>query len=296
MRGRILLMAALLACVAQAPSPGDVVAEAGDVKITAADVSNLVAAATPEVRAKLASDPTLLDRLIRSQIVQLLLLQEAHQKQWDSKPDIAYLAQQAHDSAIANSYLASLAALPADYPTDAEVQSAYEAQKDHLMLPRQYHLAQIFVALPNNAPAAAEADAKKRITALRQQLAKPHADFAGIAQHDSDDKASAASGGDLGWLPEDRLRPQVRDAVAGPQVGTISEPIRMDDGWHLISLLGTKPAAPASLADVRARLVQALRQQRMAATEQSLIEDLLRRQPIRLDEIELHRAVNTKAH
>jgi parvulin-like peptidyl-prolyl isomerase len=292
MRRVLLLAATFLLAGAQAPAPDAVVAEAGDAKVTAADVKNLLAAAGPEVRAQLAGDPSSLDRLARSQVVQILLLQEAHAHQWDAKPDVMFRAQQAHDAAVAGSYLASLAALPADYPSDAEVEAAYEAQKSRLMLPRQYHLAQIFVALPDNATAAAEADAKKHLASIHQLLAKPHADFVAIAQHESDDKGSAGSGGDLGWLPEDRLRPEVREAVAGMQENATSEPLHTADGWHLIRLLGTKPAAPAPLADVRAQLVQALRQQRTAATEQKLIDEMLRRQPIRLDEIGLQRAVN----
>jgi len=291
MRRPLPLLVALLLVGAQAPDTNAVVAEAGDAKMTAADARTLIAATAPDVRAQLAKDPSLIDRMVRGQMVQMLLLEDAHAKQWDTKPEVAFRAQQAHDAAIADSYLASLAEPPADYPSDADVEAAYQQQKDRLIMPRQYHLAQIFLALPANATATAEADAKKRLAAIRQQLAKPHADFAAIARADSDDKASAASGGDLGWLPETRLRPQVRDAVAGMQEGTISESLRTEDGWHLIRVIGTKPAAPAPLADVRAQLVQALRQQRMAATEKTLIEDLLRRQPIRLDEIALQQAV-----
>lgn len=296
MRRPLLLLVALLLVGAQSPGgnpPGNnpVVAESGDATLTAADARNLVAAASPDVQAQLAKDPSLLDRLVRAQMAQALLLQEAHAKQWDVKPDIAFRAQQAHDAVIVNSYLASLSQPPPDYPSDAEIQAAYDAQKDRLIEPRQYHLAQIFLASPSNASASAEADAKKRLASLRQQLARPRADFAAVAAKESDDKASAAAGGDLGWLPEDRLQPAVRDAVAGLQEGAISEPLRTADGWHLIRLIGTRPAAPAPLADVRAQLVQALRQQKIAATERKLIDDLLRREPVRVDEIGLQRAV-----
>jgi parvulin-like peptidyl-prolyl isomerase len=295
MRRTLLLTAALLLAGADAPTPNApapnaVVAEAGDIKLTASDARNLLSTSPADVQAQIARDPSLLERLVRSEVVQMLLVQEAHAHQWEEKPDVAFRARQAHDASIASSYLASLAVPPADYPSDADIAAAYEAQKSRLMLPRQYHLAQIFVALPQNATTAAEADATKRLASIRQMLGKPHADFAAIARRDSDDKATAESGGDLGWLPEDRLRPEVRDAVGGMQENAVSEPLRTPDGWHLIRLIDTKPAAPAALADVRAQLVQALRQQRIAATEQKLIDEMLRRQPIRLDEIGLQHA------
>jgi hypothetical protein len=37
--------------------------------------------------------------------------------------------------------------------------------------------------------------------------------------------------------------------------------------------------------------VQALRQQRLAQNEQKIVDDLLRRQPVRIDEIGLQRAI-----
>jgi parvulin-like peptidyl-prolyl isomerase len=291
MMRRILLLGATV-LIAAAPAPSTVVAESGDVQITAADARNLLAATAPDVRAQLARDPSALERLIRGQVVQALLLQEAHAHQWDQKPDVVFRARQAHDAAIAESYLASLAAPPADYPSDADIAAAYEAHKSNFMQPRQYHLAQIFIAVPQNASAAAEADAKQRIAGVVQLLTKSQADFAAVARQDSDDKTSAEAGGDLGWLPEDRLRPEVRDAVSGMQQNAISDPLRTPDGWHVIRLLDTKPAATAPLDDVRPQLVQALRQQRVAATEQKLVDEMLRRQPIRLDEIGLQRALN----
>lgn len=288
---RAILLAALLLAGAQAPAPTNaIVAEAGDVKLTSADVANMIAATNADTRAKLAADPSLLDRLVRAQLVQALLVREAHDKQWDSKPNIAFLAQQAHDTAIANSYLASLVQVPADYPSDTDIQAAFDAQRGRLMLPKQYHLAQIFVAVPANATETVEADARKRIIALRQQVARPHADFAAVARKDSDDKNSAASGGDIGWLPEDRLRPPVRAALASMQPGGVSEPVRIEDGWHVMALLGVKPAAPATLNDVRPQIVAALRQQKAAAEERTVIDALLKRTPIRLDEIELQKA------
>lgn len=287
---RALLFAVLMFGSAQSPAPSPVVAEAGDVKLTAQDVANLIAVANPDVKAKLATDPLLLNRLVRAQLVQALLLEDAHEKQWDSKPNIVFLAQQARDTAIANSYLASLVQIPADYPSDADVQAAFDAQHGQLMLPKQYHLAQIFVSVPANAGPAVDADAKRRITTLRQQVVKPHADFAAVARKESDDKSSAPAGGDLGWLPEDRLRPPIRGAVAAMQQWAVSEPLRMEDGWHIVTVLALKPAAPATLSDVRPQLVAALRQQKTAATERAVIEELLKRKPLRLDEIELQKA------
>jgi parvulin-like peptidyl-prolyl isomerase len=230
-----------------------------------------------------------LPRLVRGQLLQMLLLNEAHAKQWDQKPDVTLRANQAHDSVVVNSYLASQTAPPADYPSDAEVQVAYDANKPRFMQPRQYQLAQIFVALPAGAARQAEDDTQKKLRDIRQQLSKPHADFAAIARRLSEDHASADKGGDLGWLREDGLVAPIRDAVASLPDNAVSDPIRAADGWHIIRMVGTRAASPAPLADVRDQIVRALRQQRMAQNERAFVDDLLRKQPIQLNEIELQR-------
>jgi len=52
---------------------------------------------------------------------------------------------------------------------------------------------------------------------------------------------------------------------------------------------GTRPAAPAPLEDVRAQIVAALRQQRTQELTRAALNDMLRREPIQIDEIQLGR-------
>ena len=201
---------------------------------------------------------------------------------------MAYRAEQARQSAIVQSYVASITAPPADYPAEAEIQAAYDANKARLLVPRQYDLAQIVVLVPAGATRAQEDEAQKKITDLRVQAAKPGGEsFADLARKLSEDSASAKDGGALHRMREDILLPQVRDAVAGLQENALSEPVRVADGWHLFKLLGTKPAGTPPLAEVRDQIAGALRQQRTAENERKMVDELLRRQPVRVDEIRL---------
>jgi len=287
-------LAALLVS-AQAPAPDAVVAQSGSLTLTAADVRKLLEMSDPETRQQAQHDPSILPRLVRAQLLQALLLNQARAKHWDQRPDVILRANEARDAAVVTSFLAAQTAPPPEYPSDAEVQAAYEANKPRFMLPRQYQLAQIFVAVPAGATRQAEEDAQKKARDIRQALAKPHADFAAIARKQSDDHASGDKGGELGWLREDALVPAVREVVAGMQDNAISDPIHAADGWHIIHLEGTRPASPASLSDLRTDLVRALRQQRTAQNERSLIDEILRRQPIQLDEIQLQHEAQSLA-
>jgi hypothetical protein len=268
---------------------GDVVAQRGPVTLTTDDVRQMLAGLDPETRDKVQHDPAALTTLTRERLVQLALLQEARDKKWDQRPEVVMAANQAHDATIVSAYLTSLSTPDAAYPTDADIQAAYDANKTRLMIPRQYQLAQVFIAVPPGSTHAAEGDAKKKLDDMRAQAGKPRADFGALARQNSQDRATADKGGDLGWVREDALTPEIKTAVAGLPEGGISDPVRMSDGWHLVKLIGTRPASPAPLADVKASLADALRKQRTQQNAQAYVAAAMRAQPAQIDEIALNK-------
>lgn len=291
--GRVL---AVLLCAADPepspPSPSDVVAQSGNVSITISDVQQLFAHLDPAMRAQLLANHAALLEVVRSQVVRRELLDQAAAKKWDQNPDVAYRAMLARDSVIIDSYVASLTQPDASYPTDVEVAAAYEANKARFVQPRQYHLEQIFLPVPADASAQANQEAQKKLRALKQNLSRPHADFAAAARQVSQNKQSAANGGDVGWVREDQLNPTIRDAVAGLRDDAISEPIHAADGWHLVKLLGTRPAATATLDQARETLVKLLRQQKASENARAYLQQMQAKQPIEINEIELSRLLS----
>ena len=80
-----------------------------------------------------------------------------------------------------------------------------------------------------------ETEAQARLRTLKERL-ENKADFADLARVHSED-ASAAKGGDLGWiLPGDTV-PEFERAMDALKPGEISDPIRSPFGWHLIQVL-----------------------------------------------------------
>jgi peptidyl-prolyl cis-trans isomerase SurA len=80
-----------------------------------------------------------------------------------------------------------------------------------------------------------ENEARSRLRTLKERL-ENKADFAELARVHSED-ASAAKGGDLGWiLPGDTV-PEFERAMDALKPGEISDPVRSPFGWHLIQVL-----------------------------------------------------------
>lgn len=268
-RRLVLLAAALLPAPTAsfaAPAPSDVVARQGTITMTAGDVNALLARLDPQTRARVENTPGALVDVVRRRLATEALLAEANAKNWAQRPEIAAQIADARTQVIGQTYLASVSAPDAAYPSDAEIASAYAQNKAQFLLPRAYHLAQIATQ------AAADDEGKRRAVLAAKGF-------------------PAAKSTDLGWLPEDRLPPTITQAVAGLPVGGVSDPVHLGDGWHVFKLLATRPATTESLQDARPQIVAALRNEKAQANARAYIAKLQQSQHAEINEIALNAAV-----
>jgi parvulin-like peptidyl-prolyl isomerase len=94
---------------------------------------------------------------------------------------------------------------------------------------------------------------QERIDALTEQLGAEDADFAAIARAESDGPEGIA-GGELGWRTKGQLDPKASSVVLGLEPDAVSEPVALDDGYHVYKLLekSTRPLDALQLAVTRA--------------------------------------------
>jgi peptidylprolyl isomerase len=69
--------------------------------------------------------------------------------------------------------------------------------------------------------------------------------------------------------------------------GTVSEPVKLDDGWHILKVLDSKDAHTATLDQVRDQLTVQLRAERARLNRQEYLAKLLKDHPLAINEIEL---------
>ena len=277
---KLILLALLVAGAAQA-APTDVVARAGNFSMTGADVTALLNTVDAATRARVLATPDGVVQLVRSRLTTEALLAEAQSKNWPANPDIARQIEEARDNVILQTYLASVSKPDPGYPSDQDIQTTYDANKSQFVVPRQDRLAQLILPLAANSKdegARAAADARRRVAVS--------------------DRAFAAAGkqpglteNEVGWIAENRLQPPVRNAVAGLPEGGVSDPVRLADGFHIFKLEATKPAGTASLADVRAQIVDALRRQKAQQNARAYLASLQEKQHVQINEIALSQAV-----
>lgn len=261
----------------------DVVARVGNANVSAEELRAYVGALGAQDQAALAKDPALLSQAVRMLLANRLVLQEVVARKWDQQPNIAAQLDRVRESALIEIYLQSVSTPPAGFPSEEDLQKIYDANRGALLMPRQFQLAQIFVAAPKEADKATEEKAKKSLDEVLAKLKAPGADFSAVARAASESK----DGGDLGWVAENQIRPEIKTLVMGLAKNGVSEAIRLDDGWHILKLLDTKAAYTRTLPEVRDQLVQQIRAERAGAMRRAYLAELLKRNPPILNELAL---------
>jgi parvulin-like peptidyl-prolyl isomerase len=285
----VLAAAACLAAanaVAQVPSEG-VAGRMGAVEVKTAELRRILDAQPAQVKKQVAGAIGDLDRLVRSELIRQALLNEARAKAVDKKPDVALMMERARDQALLQAYMTEIARPPSGFPSEEDIKQAYESNKAALATVAEFNLAQIFVALAENADKAAVTAATKKAGDLAAKAQAKGADFAKLAREQSEQKETAAKGGELGWLPENQIIPEIRNAVSRIEKGEVTGPIRSASGFHIVKLLDKKPPGTRTLAEVRETIVNQMRLRRAQEIERNYIEGMVSRSQVTINQSEL---------
>jgi peptidylprolyl isomerase len=268
---------------AKTGSGDNVVARVGNTDVSADDLRAYLAGLGPREQSAVAKDPALLNQAVQLLLANRLVLQELNAKKWDQQPGVAAQLDRMRDGALVELYLQSVSAPAANFPSDEELQKVYDANRSAMLVPRQFQLAQIFVVVPKDADKATEDKARQSLDDAVRKAKMPGADFAAIARTVND----AKDVGDLGWVVENQIRPEIRAQVIGLAKDAVSEPIKLDDGWHVIKLIDTKAAYTRTLPEVRDQLAQQMRTERATALRRAYLAELLKQHPPLVNELAL---------
>ena len=285
-----LLLTGLLLCASAVAD--DLVGKMGDAELRSSELTAILAAQAPDARRQLAGDSATLERLVRSELMRKAVLNEARQKGWDKRPEVQPLIERAREQVIVGSFVSNISKPAETYPSEDEIKQFYESNKAQLIAPAQFQLAQIFLPAAENADKAKAEEARKKIGELSAKLGKSGGEFAKLAKENSAHKESAEKGGELGWFSEDRMVPEIRQAVAGLAKGDVSPPIKTAAGWHLIKLLDKKPAGTRPLSDIRANLASEMRNRKAQEMERTYLEALAIKLSPTINQIELGKLQN----
>lgn len=116
-----------------------------------------------------------------------------------------------------------------------EVEEFFAQYRDSLpLVPTQVELAHLVRFVQPDS--LARYTVLEQVRRIRDSLLRG-ADFAEFARRYSEDRASAATGGDIGWVSRGKLLPEYERAAFSLRIGEISEPIETPMGIYLLQVL-----------------------------------------------------------
>jgi peptidyl-prolyl cis-trans isomerase SurA len=157
--------------------------------------------------------------------------------------------------------------------SDAEIKDFFSNNKQNFNLPDAWHVYHILITPKRNQAQVMEdrhtfdaqtvQEAQDRAVRVLKRVLGGE-DFQVVARDNSDDSASAQSGGDLGFLSAQQMQqigPGFRQAVETLKPGeTFSKPIVTQYGFHIVRVTEKNPAGQRELSDpaVQANIRQAI--------------------------------------
>jgi peptidyl-prolyl cis-trans isomerase D len=155
------------------------------------------------------------------------------------------------------------------------VRTSYESRKSEFDRPEQARVRHILIRFaPGDADAKQEA--RQRIDALRERIAAG-ADFADVAIEASQDDATRAAGGDLGWIARGGVVKALEDAAFSQPPGALGEMIETPQGFHLVRVEERQPARVVPFEEAQAQVAEELaRADAAAAAARTRAEEVSR--------------------
>jgi foldase protein PrsA len=167
-------------------------------------------------------------------------------------------------------------------PTDAQIKAYYDANKAQFEQKAATRASHILFKAEDKATAA------KVLAEV-----KAGGNFAALAKKYSQDPASAANGGDLGW-PTTPYVAEFEAALAKLKPGQVSDLVKTTYGWHIIKATETRKASTQPLDAVRAQIEQIIVQQQKADAYQKFVDDLRKKADIEIIVPELKTPASTE--
>lgn len=156
--------------------------------------------------------------------------------------------------------------------SDEEVSKFYTEQQANFVQPETVSAKHILVMVDEKDTDKVKAEKKAKIDGIRKQLLAG-GDFDKLAKENSD-CPSKEKGGDLGSFPRGQMVKEFDDAAFSQPVDKIGEVVKTQFGYHVIKVTEHAAGKTSSLAEVKGKLVEYLRQKKQMGMFEAFVAKL----------------------
>ena len=156
--------------------------------------------------------------------------------------------------------------------TDEDAKVYYDANHKRFSQPEQVKASHILIKVDPKADEAKTKEAKEKIEMIQKRVKKGD-DFAALAKEFSEGP-SAPKGGDLGYFGPGRMVKPFETAAFNMEPDTVSDIVKTRFGYHLIKVMDKKPANQVAFEEVKDKLKQFLKQQKVQKEVEAYVKQL----------------------
>ena len=156
---------------------------------------------------------------------------------------------------------------------DADLQAYYDAHRDEWKQDEQVSASHILLQVNDKRT---DAQAREQMEAIKKRIDNGE-DFGAVARQVSEDPASKAGGGDLGYFARGRMVKEFSDAAFSATPGRLVGPIKSPFGYHLLKVTGRRPAGIQPFAEVRDQIRSRLAFEKARQLAEAKAKELARR-------------------
>jgi peptidyl-prolyl cis-trans isomerase C len=156
--------------------------------------------------------------------------------------------------------------------TEVETRAYYDGNPQMFKQPEQVKASHILIKVDADTVEAQKAEARKKIETVQQKV-KDGGDFAELAKEYSEGP-SKDRGGDLGYFKRGQMVKPFEDAAFAMKTNEVSGIIETRFGYHIIKVYDKKPEQNLAYADVKDKLSQRMKQEKVEKEANQYINQL----------------------
>lgn len=265
----LLLVALVLSCVAHADET--IVVERGQAALTLSDIDARMSRFPDHERARYSRDPENIARMLDQMLVNRELARQAAELGLDEDPIVKRDLQLAAEEVLAIHRLNRLITLDTLPDFEQLAHEQFLASPELRQIPESRQVQHILVSTTDRT----DEEALARAEEIRALALAPGADFSSLVETYSDDPGKSANLGRYTVSVPGEYVPAFETASRElAAAGDVSEPVKSNFGYHIITLNSVTPAVDKSFDEVKLGLIRKLRDDYIRDTRGRFVADI----------------------
>lgn len=221
-------------------------------------------------------------KFIQNEAANKSVLAAAHANKIDQDERNLFIAHRGEENILREIYLKKLIAnkIPADFPTEKQLHAYYDKNKKKFVVQERVHVWQIFLPFSDPADTKEVELVKKKAETIITDINKNKIDFEAAARKYSEQLASKYRGGYMGMVKVDDLKPPIKDTLMSLAPGKISNPVKTEEGIHILKRGNTVPEQVLSFDEVKNQIKQLMENQLQSQLREAIYKQASKTYPV----------------